>query len=199
MGRMKTDNHNLKAKLELRRHFLRAANYGRPISVCDCFSGSEVIWGALAKEFKVGFYLALDVKAKRGRLKLDSFRYLQNQAWSHDVVDLDAYGSPWRHFFEVIKRLSADGAQGLTRPTILVFLTIGNTVWNQQQAEALACLGIPFEVPAAIEGQLADLVFDCCLAAPLSAGLCIQEAAEALNPGGSCRYIGLKLCAKTRA
>ena len=146
----KTDNHNLKAKVELRRHFLRLAKYDRPISVCDCFSGGEVIWGTLSKDFDIGEYLALDVKEKRGRLKLDSFRYLQNQQWHHDVVDLDAYGSPWRHFFEVCKRL-AQCVSG----QLLVFLTIGNTVWKQQQSEALAYCGIPDEVPPAIKGQLA--------------------------------------------
>jgi hypothetical protein len=186
----KTDNHNLKAKLELRRHFLRLPKFERPISVCDCYSGGEVIWGTLAKEFEVGEYLALDVKEKRGRLKLDSFRYLQNQAWNHDVVDLDAYGSPWRHFFEVCKRLK----QCTSNVYTLVFLTIGNTIWKQQQSEALDYVGIPEGVPPAIKGQLADFIFDQCLAAPLAAGLRIQECAEALNPGGSCRYIGMQIC-----
>jgi len=188
----KTDNHNLRAKLELRRYFLSAAKFSKPISVCDCFSGSEVIWGTLAKEFEVGNYLALDVKAKRGRLKLDSIRYLENQEWTHDVVDLDAYGSPWRHLFEVCKRMAGPNGPG----KCLVFLTIGNTIWKQQQAEALAQVGIPFDLPPAIEGQLADLILDSCLAAPLDFGLSIEEAAEALNPGGSARYIGIQICQK---
>lgn len=188
----KTDNHNLKAKLELRRHLLGLANYGRPISVCDCYSGQEVIWGTLAKEFEVGEYLALDVKEKKGRLKLDSVRYLQNQQWDHDVVDLDAYGSPWRHYFEVIQRVKSRGSVN----PLLVFLTIGNTIWKQQQSEALDYVGIPREVPPAIKGQLADLVFDHCLAAPLTAGLSILHAYEAFNPGGSCRYLGLQICKK---
>lgn len=184
----KTDNHNLRAKLELRRHFLRAARFRRPISVVDCFSGSEVIWSTLAREFKVAEYLALDMKEKRGRLKMDSVRYLQNQAWTHDVVDLDAYGSPWRHFFEVVQRCNSNG-----RPMV-VFLTIGNTLFKGQQKEALEFLGIPFKLPTAIQGQLADLVFEHCLAAPLVSGLSIERAAEALNPGGSARYVGLQIC-----
>ena len=54
-------------------------------------------------------------------------------------------------------------------------------------------MGIDFEIPAAIAGQLGDMAFDYCLAAPLRAGLCIEYIAEALNPGGSARYVGLKI------
>jgi hypothetical protein len=202
----KTDNHNLKAKLDLRRHFLSLAKFERPISVCDCYSGQEVIWGTLAKEFSVGDYLALDVKEKKGRLKLDSLRYLQNQEWRHDVVDLDAYGSPWRHLFEVIKRLASPvelGGRLLGRSRLetgpdrcLVFLTIGETIWKQQQSDALEYCGIPVDVPPAIKGQLGDFILENCLAAPLTAGLQIVRAAEAFNPGGNARYIGMQICKK---
>lgn len=89
---IKQDNHNLQAKLDLRRHFLRQLPMDRPLSVLDCFSGSEVIWTKLRTEFNVGEYLALDTKAKANRLKLDSLKYLQVQRWQHDVIDLDAYG-----------------------------------------------------------------------------------------------------------
>jgi hypothetical protein len=203
----KTDNHNLKAKLDLRRHFLRLAKFDGPISVCDCFSGQEVIWGTLAKEFEVGEYLALDVKEKRGRLKLDSLRYLENQEWSHDVVDLDAYGPPWRHFFQVIQRVASPAGGGrlagktilteITAPkALLVFLTIGETIWKQQQSDALEYCGIPLDVPPAIKGQLGEFILESCLAAPLTAGLIISRAAEARNPGGNARYIGMEIRTK---
>lgn len=170
--------------MQLRRHLLRQAEFKGPISVLDCFSGGEVIWNTLRTEFEVGEYLALDVKPKRGRLKMDSLRYLQNQEWTHDVIDLDAYGSPWRHYFEVAKR---------RRPAV-VFLTIGNTLWKQQQSEALEFLGLKnLEVPSAIQAQLAELVLETCLAAPFDFGLKITGAAEANNPGGSARYLGVIL------
>jgi hypothetical protein len=90
MKETKTDNHNLRAKLELRREFLREFPPAKALSVCDCFSGeAEAIWTPLRGEFNIGEYLALDVKAKPNRLKLDSLRYLQNQLWTHDVIDLD--------------------------------------------------------------------------------------------------------------
>ena len=73
-------------------------------------------------------------------------------------------------------------------------LTIGETIWKQQQSDALDYCGIPREVPPAIKGQLGEFILENCLAAPLRAGLRIERAMEALNPGGSCRYIGMQIC-----
>ena len=54
MKETKTDNHNLRAKLELRREMLRDFPRNKPLSVCDCFSGSEAIWTQLRREFNIG-------------------------------------------------------------------------------------------------------------------------------------------------
>ena len=178
----KVDNHNLDAKLALRRKLLAGQKLGK-LSVIDCFSGGEVLWTILRKEFPVDEYLALDVKAKRARLKIDSLRYLQNQEWEHNVIDLDAYGSPWRHWFEVLKR----------GKSCIVFLTIGNTVFKQKQTEAIKTLGIDFKVPAGLQGALAELIFEQCLASLYENGFTVKAAFEALNPGGNARYIGLSL------
>ncbi|SRR5260221_4453864 len=181
----KTDNHDTRAKLALRRHFLRQLK--SPPSVLDCFSGYEVLWSKLRDEFELRDYLALDLKSKHGRLAMDSLRYLQNQKWTHDVIDLDAYGSPWRHFFEVCKR-------GLV---CTVFLTIGNSQFKDQSPNILKFLGINFPVPNAIRGRLSEMVFEHCIAAPLAHGLTISECLEADNPGGSARYIGMKIARKS--
>lgn len=183
MAKTKTDNHNLQAKLALRRQLLRERPGRQPFSVCDCFSGSEALWSQLRREFPVADYLALDVKPKHARLKLDSLRYLQAQDWEHDVIDLDAYGSPWRHYFEVLRR----------RRACIVFLTIGSTGFARQQLEGLALLGLTFEVPGGMHSALADLVTDHCLGAFHRYGLRLLSAWEALNPGGNARYIGLSL------
>lgn len=185
----KTDNHNPAAKLALRRQLLgefvaaqSRAERRAGLAVCDCFSGSETLWSVLRAEFKVREYLALDVKPKRARLKLDSLRYLENQQWEHDVIDLDAYGSPWRHYFEVLKR----------RRPCLVFLTIGNTGMQIQQTEALAGLGITFKVPGGLHAALAEMITERTLGAFHAYGLRLLSAWEASNPGGSARYIGLR-------
>jgi hypothetical protein len=189
MKETKTDNHNLRAKLELRRTMLRDFPRAKSLSVCDCFSGeTEAIWTQLRREFNVGEYLALDVKAKPNRLKLDSLRYLQNQIWQHDVIDLDAYGSPWRHWFEVLRR----------EQSCLVFLTIGNTMFRNQQSEALAALGITFKIPIGLHAALAGIITEHVLAAALKK-FTITRSLEALNSGGNARYIGVRLTALPRA
>lgn len=182
----KCDNHNLKAKLDLRRELLKDYQPKRGLSVVDCFSGErEAIWTQLRREFNVSEYFALDVKAKDRRLKMDSLRYLQNQKWAHDVVDLDAYGSPWAHWFEVLRR----GRE------CTVFLTVGNVGFKQQQLEALAALGITFRIPGGLHGFVAELVCDHCIGKALEK-FTITKAVEALNPGGNARYFGLRLVPK---
>jgi hypothetical protein len=188
----KTDNHHLGAKLALRRKFLETFHADKPFSVVDCFSGeAEAIWTRLRAEFPVREYLALDVKKKRGRLKMDSLRYLQNQEWRHDVVDLDAYGAPWRHWYEVLKR----------GRSVTVFLTIGNTMFKKQQSEAQAAAGltfktlsgrVAFKIPAGLHGSVTEIVekYNLALACDRYS---IPLAMEAENNGGTARYIGVRL------
>lgn len=195
---IKQDNHNLQAKLDLRRHFLRQLPMDRPLSVLDCFSGSEVIWTKLRTEFNVGEYLALDTKAKANRLKLDSLKYLQVQRWQHDVIDLDAYGSPWRHWMEVLKR----------GQNCIVFLTVGNlqtdqktigNLSNRQFENAVAeFLGITFATERHAELQpfsrvINGLCLDYLLDQANVQGFNLKEVTEAVNKGGNARYFGLEL------
>jgi hypothetical protein len=117
MNKTKTDNHNATAKLELRRYFLRKlVEADEPINVLDCFQGEGVLWNKLRSEFPVAGYWGVDVKPKKGRLKIDSARILEQPGWTQNVVDLDAYGSPWQHFLNLISTC---------RHSVTVFLTIG--------------------------------------------------------------------------
>src|SRR5438067_975429 len=117
MSQTKTDNHNAAAKLALRRHFLRQlAAQGEAIQVLDCFQGEGVMWKTLRSEFPVAGYWGVDVKPKKGRLKIDSARILEQSGWTQNVVDLDAYGSPWKHFQNLI---------ATCQHSVTVFLTIG--------------------------------------------------------------------------
>ena len=114
----KTDNDNLKSKLDLRRYFLEKYHREGVLSVCDCCMGSGVLWSKLKREFKVKDYIGMDVKPKKGRLKIDSARYLQAGGYGHDVIDVDTYGSPWKHYVEILKHINSD---------VTLFLTIGAT------------------------------------------------------------------------
>lgn len=177
----KTDNHNLHAKLELRRLMLRGVG---PLNVLDAFSGKdEAIWTVLRKELPVGHYLALDIKRKNRRVKMDSLRYLQAQKWDHNVIDLDAYGSPWSHWVEVLKKGRA----------CTVFLTIGTSGMGKQSTDALRAVGIPENTPTGIHRQISEIIVDYCLALCEKHGMVITSLMEALNPGGNARYIAVRI------
>ena len=177
------DNHDSTKKLDLRRAFLNDFPKDQPLSVCDCFSGeNEVIWTQLRKDFNVGKYLALDIKEKRGRIAMDSLDYLKLQKFDHDVIDLDSYGSPWEHWFEVLKRVR----------TCVVFLTIGQVRLNIQPKILLRKIGINFKIPASFFWPISQT----CIAAGLAESLKnyrVEKCLEAQNPGGYCRYFGIKL------
>lgn len=176
----KTDNHNLAAKLDLRRALLPK---NEPLRVLDCFAGSEAIWKQLRTEFAVEDYLALDVKQRKGRLKLDSARFVAEQTGDFNIIDLDAYGAPWDHFVSVLK---------WHRP-LIVFLTVGAVGMKAQSKTALALAGIPPLTPIGMHSQLHDYITESCLTAPLYHGFTIGRTLEALNPGGSARYFGMQI------
>lgn len=87
-----------------------------PLRVIDCCAGSGVIWRTLMKEFEVERYLAIDKNPAKGRIATDSARVLLSRPLSWNVIDIDTYGSPMRHF----KALEG----GIESPTV-VFLTYG--------------------------------------------------------------------------
>lgn len=181
----KTDNHNINAKLGIRRHILD--RFGdRELDVLDCFSGKdESIWSVLKNEYRVKRYTALDVKAKQRRLKIDSAKYLAGEKWEHNVIDLDAYGSPWKHWELVLKRrLDGDAS---------VFLTIGSTFFGVLSSESLGMLGIPKETPKGIHKSLGKDIVEYFLGIAERFGSRVVEAYESLNPGGNARYLGVIL------
>lgn len=184
---MKTDNHNLAAKVELRRRMLA----GRAdFSVMDCFSGeAEAIWSVLRKEFRVAEYLALDIKRKKGRLAIDSLKILKGQRWEHDVIDLDAYGSPWEHWGEVLK--------STRHQEITIFLTIGTSMLGSLSRWALKSLGVPENTPVGMHRQLSEKCVSSCLSKLYNYGWMVASAHEALNPGGNARYMGVTLKKQT--
>jgi hypothetical protein len=182
MTAQKTDNHDPAAKLELRRYFLR--KYHRdPPDVLDCCQGSGLLWGRLRDEFPTRSYWGLDLKPKPGRLQLDSIRVLAQPGWPQNVVDIDTYGSPWKHWAALLPHVG--------RP-VTVFLTIGQ--WQMgTDAEILRALGLgKLKIPPGIAVKLHGLALAYLFGKATDAGLRIVEAMEALSDG-SARYIGLHL------
>jgi len=184
----KIDNHDLRAKLELRRHFLRKYHGdGSPIHVLDCCQGDGLLWKQLRKEFPVASHWGPDLKTKKGRLKLDSVRVLGQSGWPQNVIDIDTYGSPWKHWSAMLPNV--------VRP-ITVFMTDG---FGRQQQSALdryvfLCVGLlPLypKLPAMFRRLFIfrDFYLAGCIA---KSGLSIIEAVEAVSTADT-RYIGVRL------
>lgn len=186
----KTDNANLPAKLELRRHFLRRYHANeKPIRVLDCCQGDGKIWSALGLEFPVASW-GLDVKPKPGRLKIDSHRVVAAGGWSQTVVDVDTYGLPWTHWLALLR---------VCDHPVTVFLTLGMVRMGgggQLCGEMVEALGITFErltLPPSLSAKLHDLAVSAAIHAESAHGLRVVEAMEAPNPGGNARYFGIRL------
>jgi hypothetical protein len=185
MGSTKTDNHDPRAKLELRRYFLRRYHADEPPDVLDCCQGSALLWSQLRSEFSVRTYWGVDLKPKKGRLKLDSVRILAQAGWPQNVVDIDTYGSPWKHWLAMLPHIS--------RPTT-VFLTVGQVhmAGSPVQNVVKEALGIgELKVPNAIGARLNQIAVTWLLSR--GCGYCtIMEAVEAESTGNA-RYIGVRL------
>jgi len=183
----KTDNYDPSAKLCLRHYFLRKYHADGSARVLDCCMGSGFLWRELRKTHSVAAYLGLDVKPKKGRLKIDSARYLAAGGWDHDCIDVDTYGCPWHHWFALLANLPTGEAT--------VFLTIGKGMkaFSIISNDGLAAMGLSgFHIPPAIQGRLWDHAFTYCIAATSRYGIKIVEAIEATSEGNA-RYIELRL------
>ena len=183
---VKTDNHNPKVKLDLRRYFLKKYHTEKPPRVFDCCQGGGVMWTTLQKEFAIENYWGVDLKPKKGRLKIDSVRILQ-QGISENVIDVDTYGEPWKHWCALLPNL--------TQPTT-VFLTIatikmggGGNISNELK-QAVGLDKLP-SIPQTFCGRLANYGVNIMLS-KAAQWATIAEAVEAVSAGNA-RYIGVRL------
>jgi len=187
---VKTDNHSLGPKLALRRHFLTKYHADGSADVLDCCQGGGVLWSRLRAEFPVRSYWGLDLKPKPGRLKLDSARVLAQPGWAQNVIDIDTYGSPWKHWLALLPNV--------TRPTT-VFLTVGKPILARGgrgiSGAELTALGLTFpslNTPAAFGPALASLSVAPLLNESSKYAIMLIEPLEAISDGNA-RYFGLRL------
>lgn len=183
----KTDNANLGSKLALRRYMLDKYHADGHARVFDCCQGSGVIWGELRKTHKIGHYWGVDEKAKAGRLKIDSVKVLQQPDFRADVIDIDTYGSPWRHW---------NALMGSLTDSATVFLTIGLVMSRGGSGlshEVRKALGIPsdWNISPAFTGRLSALALNHLLTAGYS-GCILSEVVES-PPGPNARYLAVRL------
>lgn len=204
----KTDNHNPDAKLALRRHFLRRYHHPKrvdlghgehgewrgealidEIKVLDCCQASGRLWGVLRHEFDINSYWGVDLNPKKGRLKIDSVRILDQPGVTQNVIDIDTYGSPFKHWFALLRNIEH---------SVTVFLTIGLVKIGGGNADSalLDALGLKFDrlkIPNTIGARIAETSVATAIAHARRFGFDISECREAPNAGGNARYIGVRL------
>lgn len=186
----KTDNGDLAAKLALRRYFLKKYHGGpEGARVFDCCQGSGVIWSRLRAEFPVASYWGVDVKEKKGRLRLDSVRVIGQPGWTENVIDVDTYGSPWKHWMALLPHVA--------RP-VTVFLTIGQ--WQMgTDLEILRALGVEgLGIPPGIAVKLHERAFSYLLARAFEYDINFIDAKEVVSFGNA-RYVGVRIAPKEKA
>ena len=179
----KTDNHNPKVKLDLRRRMLDIYHVINPPHVFDCCQGSSVMWSQLRSEYLLASYWGVDLKPKKGRMKIDSNRILSQPGGNFDLIDVDTYGSPWKHWTSILKN---------SQKPCTVFLTIGSTMHKgSTDKECLRVLGLgELRIPESFCRKLDSLSFDAMLAQASQYGT-IVNAIEAVSIGNA-RYVGLR-------
>ncbi|MCP4427166.1 MAG: hypothetical protein GY803_21985 [Chloroflexi bacterium] len=188
----KTDNSNLPAKLALRRYFMDKYHSDDRARVFDACQGDGVIWRTLRQEYEVTNYWGVDEKPKKGRIKIDSVRVLGQPGWPEDVIDIDTYGSPWKHWLAMLPHVE--------RP-LTAFLTVGSGGPGRVRLgrEELLAMGITIDsvlgMSGAITHNLIELAMRYALAAAYDYGLRIVEAQETMTSDSKwrTRYIGVRL------
>jgi hypothetical protein len=189
----KTDNANLASKLKLRRHMLHRHHADGDIRVFDCCQGEGIIWSKLRSEFALTSYWGVDVKPKRGRLKIDSTRVVCQPGLRCNVIDIDTYGLPWNHWVALLPTI--------VEPTT-VFLTMALASQRAKQKTGgstlpkavKSVLGIPdsWEVSKVFTEHLCEMATSHYLAMPAANGYRVVEAWESTR-GSRARYFAVRL------
>lgn len=190
----KQDNGDLRAKLGLRRYFLAKYHTDDLPDVFDACQGTRVLWSNLEREFELAGYWGVDQKKQKGRLKIDSARVLALPGWKWNVIDVDVYGVPWRHWLAIL--------ENATRP-LTVFLTLGRAGFSGSKLsrEEVAALGLG-TIQKRIGGSqylgifgrvLGEVVVPILLARGNCGRMRIVEALGATSRTSNAQYFGLRL------
>lgn len=181
----KTDNTKIELKLDIRRYMMQKYLLDQKLSVLDCCQGDGLIWENLRQEFSIDQYWGVDLKAKTGRLKINSIKILQQYGWTQNIIDIDTYGSPWKHWTAMLPNI---------HQPIIVFLTIGMTMFKGSCDDiSLKTMGINFKhkLPESFRRKLSIFSIDYCLGLCYNYNIQIVEITE-VNVGNVI-YMGLYL------
>jgi len=135
MNQTKTDNSFFEAKLRLRLDNLPE---GKTLEVLDCFAGTGSLWRAVqqkSQECKISV-LSMDRKSDPARLGLvgDNLKFLASMDLRRfDVMDLDAYGSPFAQLKMILTKP--------LKPGVVVFGTFIQSIMGMLPHQLLGDLG----------------------------------------------------------
>lgn len=186
------DNSKSDSKLLLRRYFL-TKYHQEPFRVMDCCQGEGLLWSVLRREYQVSAYWPMDLKTRKGRMKVNSARVLAQGGWAVDVVDVDTYGVPWAHWQAIVETMPGP---------VTVFLTIGSVgVISNVDNASIERLGIKFSrrpVQALLSRvSLSGQIIDSWLSMALDQATVIEcmEAPPSRNSRGApiASYIGIRM------
>lgn len=119
MATRSKDTTSMASKVALRLRLLQERGLSS-VSVLDLYAGEGHVWKEMRKHVAVTSYMPVDIKRRqRGTLVMPAaFAARRLDLSGFDVIDIDAYGEPWRPAFAVLRRL---------QKRTLVFLTCGMT------------------------------------------------------------------------
>ena len=190
--RTQTDNGALDAKLALRRAAL-ARWPDDPRVVFDVCQGAGTLWGALRGEFQIARYFGADIKPSPGRLRVDSARLLAAGDLGANIIDVDTYGEPWKHWRALLPHIA--------RPTT-VFLTLGQANYSVMRASAdsvrVLGLGGLRSCPLSLAGRVARRL-GCRYALAEAHQFVLLSGGFQIVTARGTRYIAVRVEPKTRA
>src|SRR5262249_34311674 len=133
-------------------------------------------------------YWGVDVKRRPGGLQVDSLRVIGIGRLDADVIDVDTYGSPWKHWMALLPQI--------TRPTT-VFVTegivrMGGGVVDSIIGEAMGLRFPSLRMPTSLAPKLGRQSWRYAAALARNHGLRVEAIVEALHEG-TARYYGFRL------
>lgn len=186
---VKTDNASLDAKLLLRTTMLDLY-HPTSFTVFDACQGEGVLWSHLRRRYgeRVTRYWGTDLKAERGRMRVDSRRIMSSIR--EDVVDIDTYGEPWDHLMSLLA--------GPRQPRT-VFLTVGHRMDTSylQSKQVLGRFGfehLPHLRTGLFKGEIGDWVTSAMILDIVADERYVTlDMREGLPKGRMARYFGIRI------
>lgn len=114
---IKTDNHNIYHKVELRKEATKDLD---ELKVLDLFAGENKLWG----HFDCQKYYGVEIEKDKGKnLNANNVRVIKSLDLSEfNVIDCDSYGIPVKQIQEIYNNAT------LKKGTIIIYTCIGNAM-----------------------------------------------------------------------